>query len=476
MLTQVRINQKPVENFRPLIGDEATDKLVDVGRATAARLDGRTVWNVNSTAAGGGVAEMLQTLLSYGRGAGIDTQWLVTAGDPDFFQITKRIHNGIHGSAGDGGPLGPEEHTHYQKICAKNAADLIENTKPGDIVVLHDPQTAGMVESSLASGRIVVWRCHIGLDQHNGIATKTWGFLRPYLEDAQAYIYSRKPYAPGWLDASRLAVISPSIDPFSPKNNAMDTESTLSILAHTGIITSPSAQSPPIYTRTDGTVARVKHMADVVRTGPPPPATAPLVCQVSRWDKLKDMKGVLDGFAHFVNSTEQAHLALVGPVVSGVADDPEQIAVFEETAAAWRELPHAARCRIQLVCLPMDDIQENAAIVNALQRHAKVVIQKSLEEGFGLTVAEAMWKAAPMVCSAVGGIQDQIEDGVHGLLVQDPTNLAEFGAAVSRLLDDPLQAETMGKRAKERVRKNFLASRHLEQYGALLVSLLDRIG
>ena len=122
MLTQVRINQKPVEDFRPIIGDEATDKLVEVGRTAAARIDGRTIWNVNSTAAGGGVAEMLQTLLSYGLGTGVNTQWLVTAGDADFFRITKRIHNGIHGSHGDGGPLGPEEHAHYQTICARNAA------------------------------------------------------------------------------------------------------------------------------------------------------------------------------------------------------------------------------------------------------------------------------------------------------------------------------------------------------------------
>jgi trehalose synthase len=217
-------------------------------------------------------------------------------------------------------------------------------------------------------------------------------------------------------------------------------------------------------------------MADIVRTGPPPSATTPIVCQVSRWDKLKDMKGVMKGFARFVDSTKKAHLALVGPNVSGVADDPEQVAIFEETAAAWRELPYAARCRIQLICLPMDDIEENAAIVNALQRHAKIVIQKSLEEGFGLTVSEAMWKSTPMVGSAVGGIQDQIEHGVNGLLVQDPDNLEEFGVAVSCLLNDRPQAETMGIEARERVRKDFLASRHLEQYGKLLVSLIERIG
>jgi trehalose synthase len=476
MLSPVKIKPKSVEKFRPIIGDEDTDRLIEFGRAVAAGLKGRTVWNINSTAAGGGVAEMLQTLLPYGCGTGIDTRWLVASGDPEFFRITKRIHNGIHGSVGDGGPLGPAEHAHYRRICEQNAQDLLEHTKSGDIVILHDPQTAGLVETLRTGDRIVIWRCHIGLDQRNDVADKTWGFLRPYLEDAHAYVFSRKLYAPDWLDEQRLEIISPSIDPFSPKNNQMNDETASSILAHAGIIALDSSQTPPTFMRSDGSLGRIKHMADIIRSGPPPSVTTPIVCQVSRWDKLKDMKGVLNGFAQFVDTTQNAHLALVGPIVSGVADDPEQVAIFEETAAAWRELPYAARSRIQLVCLPMDDIEENAAIVNALQRHAKVVIQKSLEEGFGLTVSEAMWKSTPMVGSAVGGIRDQIQHGVNGLLVQDPDNLEEFGNAVSRLLDDRPQAETMGIEAKESVRKDFLASRHLEQYGELLVSLAHRLG
>jgi len=476
MLTQVRINPELMEKFRPVIGDEATDRLIEIGRNAAEILEGRTVWNVNSTASGGGVAEMLQTLLAYGRGIGVDTRWLVTSGDKEFFKITKRIHNGIQGSEGDGGPLGPEEHAHYQTICTMNAEDLVNSTKSGDIVILHDPQTAGMIERLRASGRIVIWRCHIGLDLRNEVADRTWEFLRPYLRDAHTYVFSRNLYAPDWLGEDRLEIISPSIDPFSPKNNDMDDKAARSILACTGIIAPDGSGSPPTFMRSDGVTAQVKSVADIVRAGPPPSAAIPIVAQVSRWDKLKDMKGVLEGFAHFVDSSREAQLVLVGPVVSGVSDDPEQNAVFEETAAAWRELPDSARKRIQLVCLPMDDIEENAAIVNALQRHAKVIIQKSLMEGFGLTVSEAMWKSTPMVGSAVGGILDQIVHGVNGLLVQDPDNLKEFGAAVSRLLNDPPQAVTMGKEAKERVRNEFLASRHLEQYGKLLVKLVDQIG
>lgn len=475
MLSPVTINPEPIEKFRPVIGDKATDELLEIGKQVAMSLQGRTVWNVNSTAAGGGVAEMLQTLLSYGCGAGVDTQWLVTSGDPEFFCITKRIHNGIHGSVGDGGPLGPEEHAHYQKICNLNAQDLLDKTKPGDIVILHDPQTAGMVETAQATGRIVIWRCHIGLDQHNDVANRTWDFLRPYLEDAQSFVFSRRLYAPDWIDERRLEVISPSIDPFSSKNNDMDASTVHAILAYTDIITSDSRITPPTFFRSDGTPGKIERKAEILRSGPPPSASTPLVCQVSRWDRLKDMQGVLEGFAHHVDSVEQAHLALVGPVVSGVADDPEQVAIFEETAAAWRKLPEDARNRIQLVCLPMHDIEENAAIVNAIQRHAKVVIQKSLKEGFGLTVSEAMWKSTPMVGSAVGGIQDQIEHGTNGLLVKDPTNLEEFGAAVTSLLDDLPQSDKMGKLAKERVRKDFLASRHLREYGTLLVALVNQI-
>jgi trehalose synthase len=433
------------------------------------------VWNVNSSAAGGGVAEMLQTILAYGRGAGIDVRWLVTSGDSDFFKITKRLHNGIHGSTGDNGPLGTDEHAHYQKICEQNAAALVSEVKAEDIVILHDPQTAGMIRTVLAQGAIVVWRCHIGLDGQSDVADRTWDFLKTYIKDAHAYIFSRKCYAPDWLDENRLCIISPSIDPFSSKNNGMDTATAQAILAQAGIIAADGIKAPPTYVRTDGTTAQVQGAADILRTGAPPSATTPLVCQVSRWDRLKDMQGVLEGFANFVASSGKAHLSLVGPVVNGVADDPEQVAVYEAVVTAWRKLPNEARSRIQLVCLPMIDIEENAAIVNALQRHAKVVTQKSLREGFGLTVSEAMWKSTPLVGSAVGGIQDQIEHGVSGLLVEDPTNLEEFGKAILHLLNDLPQLESMGRKAKERVKKDFLASRHLEQFGALLVSLVDKV-
>jgi len=186
---------------------------------------------------------------------------------------------------------------------------------------------------------------------------------------------------------------------------------------------------------------------------------------------MKDMPGVMAGFAWHVDSSLGAHLLLAGPAVTGVADDPEAAEVLEECTALWRELPHAARSRVHLACTPMADADEAASIVNALQRHAAVVVQKSLAEGFGLTVAEAMWKSRPIVGSAVGGIVDQVVSGEHGLLVEDPLDLASFGAAVETLLRDPRRARELGANARTRATAEFLGDRHLEQYGRLLQQL-----
>lgn len=187
---------------------------------------------------------------------------------------------------------------------------------------------------------------------------------------------------------------------------------------------------------------------------------------------MKDMAGVMDGFAHHVDRSLGAHLLLVGPAVTGVADDPEAAAVLRECLQQWHRLSHAARSRVHLACTPMRDADEQATIVNAIQRHAAVVVQKSLAEGFGLTVAEAMWKRRPLLASAVGGIRDQIVDGEHGLLLDDPHDLPAFGAGVERLLRDREAAARMGDAAHARVAEEFLGDRHLERYAALLTDVL----
>jgi trehalose synthase len=429
------------------------------------------VLNVNSTASGGGVAEMLQTLLAYARGAGIDARWLVIEGDPAFFAITKRVHNGLYGSPGDGGGLGPAEHSHFERVGRENADELLALIRPGDVVLIHDPQPAPLVAAAKSAGARVVWRCHVGLDRPNEWSERSWEFLHPYLADADAVVVSRAAFAPPWADPARVHVIPPSIDPFSAKNEPVSVRNAMLTLSYVGLL-EPSIETPPAvrFTRRDGSPGRIERRVDAVETGAAP-ADVPLVVQVSRWDRVKDMAGVMSGFVQHVDPALGAHLLLCGPAVTGVADDPEAAEVLDECIALWRELPHPARSRVHLATIPMADPDENAAIVNATQRHASVVSQKSLAEGFGLTVAEAMYKPKPVVAGAVGGILDQIDDGTHGLLV-DPADLAAFGAAVESLLRDREYAARLAENARNRVIDEFLGDRHLEQYARLFDQLL----
>ena len=469
---EVEVQAIDAARLEPLIGTERMERFEQTAEVARETLAGSSVLNVNSTAAGGGVAEMLQTLLSYARGAGIDARWLVIEGDPAFFAITKRVHNGLYGSAGDGGDLGPEEHRHYEQVLRANARELHALFRPGDVVIIHDPQPAGLVAAAKSAGAHVVWRCHVGLDRPNEWSDRAWEFLRPYLTDTDAIVVSRAAFAPPWADPAQIHVIQPSIDPFSAKNEPMSLRNARLTLSYVGLLGGTIETAPAVpFTRRDGSPGRIDRRVDVVQTGPPASADAPLVAQISRWDRMKDMAGVMNGFVHHVDPSLGAHLLLCGPVVTGVADDPEAAEVLDECTAVWRELPHAARSRVHLACIPMADPDENAAIVNAIQRHASVVVQKSLAEGFGLTVAEAMWKQKPVVASAVGGIVEQIEHGVHGLLLDDPTDLRTFGVAVESLLRDEARAAQLAQNARRRVIEEFLGDRHLEQYSLLFERL-----
>jgi trehalose synthase len=265
-------------------------------------------------------------------------------------------------------------------------------------------------------------------------------------------------------------VIPPSIDAFTPKNQPLPPGTVESILRAAGIH-GERPNGAASFTRVDGSPGRVGRRIE--RNGwPPLPGSAPAVVQVSRWDRLKDPAGVLRAFAEGIAPSTEAHLVLAGPSTAAVADDPEGPEVLAEVTSEASRMPDAVRERIHLFSLPMDDLQENAAIVNALQRRADVVVQKSVAEGFGLTVAEAMWKARPVVASAVGGIQDQVVDGESGVLVE-PDDLDGFADAVLGLLKDPARAEWMGHNARERVRGAFLGARHLEQYVDLFEGVVD---
>lgn len=473
LLQEVHIGVQPLTRFLPLLGEAEVRWAEQIAARTRDRLAGRTVWNVSSTPRGGGVAEMLHALLPYTRGAGIDTRWLVIAGTDAFFRITKRLHHALHGSVGDGSPLGEAERATYEAVLATNAAELVALVQPRDIVLLHDPQTAGLAPHLARLGAYVLWRSHISHDQITAEVERGWRFLAPYLAQVRAYIFSRATYVPPICDPARTAIIPPSIDPFTPKNQALDAATVRAILAHAGLIEGPPGEDSLTFLREDGSPGRVDRAADVLRLGRAPAWETPLVVQISRWDPLKDHLGVMQGFAALLSRTDLggAHLLLAGPTVHSVADDPEAVAVLDAMEDAWRQLPHGRRRRVHLASLPMEDPEENAAIVNALQRHAAVVVQKSLEEGFGLTVTEAMWKGRPVVASAVGGIQDQIEDGVHGLLVPDPTDLTAFGERLQRVLEDPELAARLGSAAHQRVREQYLGIRHLTQYAELLARI-----
>jgi trehalose synthase len=468
---QVDIPALTPERFRDYLDQADWDDL-QRGIAQAREvLAGRVIWNVNSTAVGGGVAEILNSILSYSRGAGIDVRWTVIDGTPEFFRVTKRIHNFLHGADGDGGPLGEAEAQIYEQVTSANAEEIAAAVRPHDAVILHDPQTAGLAKRIKQTGALVIWRCHVGAEHPNERVHSAWEFLAPHLKAADACVFSRRAYVPEWANAVRTEVIQPSIDVFSPKNQDMDEDTVRAILGHVGLVVDHHGDGVPAFTRRDQSPGRVDHLCDVLSTGPPPSFNAPLVVQVSRWDRLKDPVGVMHGFAEHVSEKTESHLILAGPTVHSVADDPEGAEVLTETSERWRELPHLKRSRVHLAALPMADVQENAAIVNALQRHATVVVQKSIQEGFGLTVAEAMWKARPVVASAVGGIRDQVEDGRTGVLLEDPHDLDAFGRAVMRLLLDTELAQSIGTAAREHVRKHFLATRHALQYVKLFESL-----
>lgn len=468
----VAIPRLSFERFSPILGSRGALRLRRHIEDALELLGDRIVWHVNSTSKGGGVAEMLQTLLGYERGAGLDARWLVIDGDSEFFTLTKRIHHRLHGKNGDGGALQERERRHYAAISQSNAERLLTVVRPGDVVMLHDPQTAGLAPALREAGGLVVWRCHIGSDKVNGPLKGAWEFLRPHLEHANACVFSRQGYVPTWFGMPSIFIIPPAIDAFSVKNEPMSRATARSILRHIGLLDGAAKNGRHLdFTRLDGSPGRVKRTAEILQTGPVPNWDVPTVVQVSRWDPLKDMAGVMRGFADRIEHLVDAHLVLVGPDVRGVTDDPEGARVLDSCITRWRRLPSAIRDRVHLVCLPMEDVEENAIMVNAIQRHAAIVTQKSLHEGFGLTVTEAMWKGRAIVASAVGGIRDQIVDRRHGLLLRDPRDAGAFGDALALLLRDRALARRLGRNARRRAATKFLGPRQLMQFVDLLYKL-----
>ncbi|UXA07486.1 glycosyltransferase [Mycobacterium sp. SMC-2] len=470
MTSEVALVPRSMDRWRDVLSVERWDALGKTIRVARSICAGRTVWCVNSTAAGGGVSEMLRTMLSYLAGIGLDARWAVVDGDTEFFRITKRLHNFVHGNAGDGGVLDRRERDAYHRTMRANAAALTSMVAPGSLVVLHDPQSAGLVEPLQRHGCAVVWRCHIGAELVNDHTKRAWEFIEPFVFRADRLVFSRAVYVPEQLAGRPVSIVSPSIDPFAAKNQWLDENSVRAILSTAGLLDAGQTAAQPLFCRLNGDTAKVEGRVMLLGGDPPEPCR-PLALQVSRWDRLKDHLGVMRGFVRRCLPDTDADLMLVGPHVDTVADDPESVNVFSELVREHAALPEAQRARVHIVSLPMTDVEENAAIVNALQRHATIVVQKSLEEGFGLTVTEALWKGKPVLASAVGGIRDQIRDGRTGLLLDDPTDLDAFGDALAGLLADPARRHELGAAAARDAHDRFLHDQHIRAWLALAAGL-----
>lgn len=471
----------PTRDLSVLAGsldDVAARRLRDGARQARADLGDRRLIMVSAASSAHpgltdgvlGVTQLLHTLLPSVLGAGLDARWYALDTSHDHAVIAQRLHDMLHGDRGDGGKLGPAEHEAYEDALAPDAAELTEMLRPGDVVVLHDPATAGLAVKAAEAGARVVWRCHLGQDVPDEVSDTAWAFLEPYLQAADAVVVSRRVYAPLYLD--NVVVITPSVDLTAPKNVDLDTRTVRDIVRLAGVVggTTNLDELAASFTRSDGTEALVRTGSCDLAAGDPVPEGARIVLQVGRWDRLKDPTGLLIAWQEGIDRLpDDAHLVLAGPAVG----DPRSSAgrVLDSCTDLWAKLDAEVRGRTHVVTLPSDDTEENAIIVNALQRYASVVVQKSLAEGWGLTVTEAMAKGRPVVASAVGGIQDQIDDGVDGVLLRDPVDLAVFVEEVADLLDDERRAAALGAAAELRVRRDHLGDRHLLAWAELLASL-----
>jgi trehalose synthase len=466
-LTEVAVQPIAPGRFRDqILNEDAWPALADTFERARTLLEGRVVWNISSRARSGGLGDLVRSMTALARGVGVDARWEVLDASADFYRLAKRLHNNLHGFNDHGRGYGAAERLLYEATVG-GRIDLTA-VNPGDIVVLHDPQTAGIVPAAKARRAIVIWRCHVGLDAPNDVARGAWRFLTPYLEQADAYVFSRLQFLWERLDQAKASVIRPSLNVLSPKNQDLSHETVAAILARTGI--QPDEHGDPLYARLDGSPGRVDRRSDLLGTAPLPPAV-PLLLQVSHWNHLKDPAGLVRFYARELAHHCDADLLIAGPPAAAVKDEPEAKRVLTETIGAWQQLPDDMRARVHLAAVPTDDPQEAAAIINALQRRGTVVVQNSRGEGFGMTILEAMWKRRPVVCTRVGGIQEQVVNGVTGYLI-DVDDARTAGQAILALLADPEQRERMGEAARQRVRADFLLPREAVDWTDLIAHLI----
>lgn len=394
-----------LDDYTPIIGPGEVAELREVAR----RLEGKRVKMVNSTAVGGGVAEILTRLVPLFEDVGVPTRWDVITGGETFFQVTKAFHNALHGAPYQGRP------EWLASFLATNEENRRRMEFSEDFIVIHDPQPIGLVNERNGSGARWVWRCHIDLSRPN---KDVWEFLRPFVERYDAALFSSPAFTHGLPIPQYL--FYPTIDPLSDKNRPLEPEFIQSVFDRFGI--------------------------DRKR---------PILTQISRFDRLKDPMGVIQAY-RLVKKYADCQLVLAG---GGADDDPEGAEVLREVEAAAAGDPD-----IFILNLP----PWSALEINALQSGSTIIIQKSLREGFGLTVSEALWKKKPVVASAVGGIPSQVIHKLTGLLVHSVEGCAY---QLRYLLSNPAFARQIGEFGHEHVKENFLVTRSLKRYLTMFLIL-----
>jgi trehalose synthase len=401
MLQEVALGQRSLADYTHIVGKDTIDEI----RALAEPLQGKRVLHVNATAFGGGVSEILYTIVPLMNDIGLDAHWQVILGAEEFFNVTKLMHNSLQG---DPTSITDQQWEVFQGYNAMNARDLEGDW---DVVIVHDPQPAGLFNNASEKSRHWVWRCHIDLSTPN---PSTIERLRPLIEPYEASVWHLPQYVPEGITEG-VRIVPPAIDPLSPKNMAFSPEDAAFVSEQFGI--------------------------DPER---------PLLCQVSRFDPWKDPMGVIDAYRAVREKVPDVQLALVGSMAT---DDPEGWDFFNRTMA------HADGDPDIKILSNLNNV--GAIEVNAFQSQADVCIQKSTREGFGLTVTEALWKGRPTIGGDVGGIPLQIVDGESGYLVSSSEECAERSLEI---LEDPDLAKRIGKAGKEHARQNFLSPRLLRDW------------
>lgn len=401
MLQAVSVGQKTLADYTHIVGWPLIDEI----RKLAEPLRGHRILHLSATAFGGGVSEILYTLVPLMRDVGLDVEWHVIYGREEFFNATKLMHNALQGNPQD---LSEDEWGVWEQYNEMNGRELSEGW---DVCVVHDPQPAAMRSLVAEKARSWVWRCHIDLSTPNPATIER---LLPYLESYPASVFHMREYVPEGVDR-HVHIIPPAIDPLAPKNMALSPEDAVYVCNQFGL--------------------------DVDR---------PLICQVSRFDPWKDPLGVIDAYRLVKEELPDVQLALVGSMAT---DDPEGWDFFNATVA------HAEGDADVHILNNFNNV--GAIEVNAFQSHSDVLVQKSTREGFGLTVSEAIWKARPMIAGNVGGIPLQITDGESGYLVDSVEECAQRATAI---LKDPALGKSLGRTGKEYVRSHFLMPRLLRDW------------